>query len=43
MAVKERKIRNADWNKVETHVTAIYDERKDSTFKRERREVEGNR
>jgi hypothetical protein len=38
MAVKERKIRNADWNKVETHVTAIYDERKDSTFRKENEE-----
>jgi hypothetical protein len=33
--VKERKIRKSDWDKVEKYVTAIYDERKDSTFRKE--------
>lgn len=35
---KTRKIGKRDWDKVETFVTAIYDERKDSTFRKEHEE-----
>lgn len=33
--VKSRKIRKADWDRVEAHVTSVYDERKDSSFRKE--------